>query len=73
MITFEPMKVQVQFPDGRVAWLDEAHAGSSQVVAMGGRVMEPLPRLNSIGFEVIGQTLDAPAANLKRKRKTNAH
>lgn len=67
------MKVQVQFPDGRTAWLDETHAASPQVVAMGGRIMEPLPRMKPIGFEIIGQALDAPVAKPKRKRKTNAH
>lgn len=66
------MKVQVQFPDGRTAWLDEAHAASPQVVAMGGRVMEPLPRMRPIGFDILGQaTMDAPKP--KRKSKTNAH
>lgn len=66
------MKVQVRFPDGRTAWLDETHAASPQVVAMGGRVMEPLPRMNPIGFEILGRaTMDAPKP--KRKRKTNAH
>lgn len=57
-------KVQVRFPDGRLAWLDPKLAASTYTAEAGGTIVQPPPVMPAPQFDEIA----AP----KRERKAKA-